>query len=279
MNTRLLSLGSLAAVLVIASPSIASEVAPVSDSATDTFNSEFVKSTNEAFTASTSAESLGTFEVKGRINPTFTENNSKTEIAQFDSYGYGYEKESGVYVGGNLGVFFPNFGDGLGDEVDDAAKTGFGGSIFGGYQFNKNWGVDLEFGLIGGGFDEDELNVNSLDDVDYSGWALMVNPRYTIPFTSNGSESKLSAFISGGIGIAKGEIDGTVNIDGKTVDFSDQSDTSFAWQIKGGLGYQFTDKLDGFVQLRYLSITEIDSDIDDSSLSFFSPEIGVKYSF
>jgi opacity protein-like surface antigen len=264
---------------VIASPSIASEVAPVSDSATDTFNSGFVKSTNEAFTASTSAESLGTFEVKGGINPTFTENNSKTEIAQFDSYGYGYEKESGVYVGGNLGVFFPNFGDGLGDEVDDAAKTGFGGSIFGGYQFNKNWGVDLEFGLIGGGFDEDELNVNSLDDVDYSGWALMVNPRYTIPFTSNGSESKLSAFISGGIGIAKGEIDGTVNIDGKTVDFSDQSDTSFAWQIKGGLGYQFTDKLDGFVQLRYLSITEIDSDIDDSSLSFFSPEIGVKYSF
>jgi opacity protein-like surface antigen len=277
MNTRLLSLGSLAAVLAIASPSIASEVAPVSDSATDTFNSEFVKSTNEAFTASTSAESLGTFEVKGEINPTFTEKTTNTEVAQFGIYDS--DPESGVYVGGSLGIFFPNFGDGFGNRVDDAAKTGFGGSIFGGYQFNKNWGVDLEFALVGGGFDEDELNVPNVDDVDYSAWALMVNPRYTIPFTSNGSVSKLSAFISGGIGIAKGKIDGTVNIDGRTVDFSDQSDTSFAWQIKGGLGYQFTDKLDGFIQLRYLDITKIDSDIDNSGLSFFSPEIGVKYSF
>jgi opacity protein-like surface antigen len=277
MNTRLLYLGSLAAVLAIASPSIASEVAPVSDSATDTFNSEFVKSTNEAFTASTSAESLGTFEVKGEINPTFTEKTTNTEVAQFGIYDS--DPESGVYVGGGLGIFFPNFGDGFGNRVDDAAKTGFGGSIFGGYQFNKNWGVDLEFALVGGGFDEDELNVPNVDDVDYSAWALMVNPRYTIPFTSNGSVSKLSAFISGGIGIAKGKIDGTVNIDGRTVDFSDQSDTSFAWQIKGGLGYQFTDKLDGFIQLRYLDITKIDSDIDNSGLSFFSPEIGVKYSF
>jgi opacity protein-like surface antigen len=275
MNTRLLSLGSLAAVLVIASPSIASEVAPVSDSATDTFNSEFVKSTNEAFTASTSAESLGTFEVKGRINPTFTENNTKTEIAQFDSYGYGYEEESGVYVGGSLGIFFPNFGDGYDDSIDDAANDAFGGSFFGGYQFNKNLGVDLEFILVGGGFDEDELGAGTDDDVDYSGWALMVNPRYTIPFTSNGSESKLSAFISGGIGLGDGKIDGTI----QNVEYSGASGTSFAWQIKGGLGYKFTQQLDAFFQLRYLSITEIDSDIDDSSLSFFSPEIGVKYSF
>jgi hypothetical protein len=161
MNTRLLSLGSLAAVLAIASPSIAAEVAPVADTATITFNSEFVKSTDEAFTASTSAKSLGTFQAQGQINPTFTEDSSKTEVAQYD--GTTETKTSGIYVGGLISF---NSGD-----ID------FG--TYAGYNFNKNLGAEVELFFPG------------------SGLYIIPTARYTIPLGS--SDSTWAAF--GGVGL------------------------------------------------------------------------------
>jgi opacity protein-like surface antigen len=259
MNMRLLSLGSLAAVLAIASPGIASEVISLSDSAT-----------NPNFAASISAEALDSYEIKAEIKPTFSNNTSSTEVAQSLFSSYNTPKESGVYIGGTLGVFFPNFGSGFPDEVDEASKAAFGGSVYAGYQFNQNWGADLEFALLGGGFDEDKLGQPNAD-ISYSAWALTVNPRYTIPFAQEATNSKLSAFISPGIGISEAK----VKVDGD----SETSDTSFTWQIKGGLGYQFSDNLEGILQVRYVNVNRIDSDTKNSGVSFISPELGLKYKF
>lgn len=255
MNTRLLSLGSLAAVLAIASPSIASEVAPVADTATNTFNSEFVKSTDEAFTASTSAKSLGTFQAQGQINPAFTEDSRKTEVAQYD--GTTETKTSGIYVGGNLGFFFPLY-----NNVD----TGFGGGGYVGYKFNKKWGAELDLGYVGA-----DLSDTGDFDISIQNFYVLPTARYTIPF---GSNDKWTANVGVGLGfvsLSYGGDDGD-NIDG---------DSYFTLQVKGGVSYKFNPKLEAFGQVRWLNM--FDSAINyyggSDSGGFISPELGLQYNF
>ncbi len=151
------------------------------------------------------------------------------------------------YLGGTLGVFFPDL---------DEANTGFGGSIFAGAKFNKNFGADLEFGLLGGGTD--------FEDVDYSVWALFVNPRLILPFTDKKNSSHL--FFSPGIGISKAEVDL-----GNSMSVED--DTRFTWQIKLGLSFPIADRYNSFAQVRYATQTE------DNTIDFFSSEVGFSIEF
>jgi Outer membrane protein beta-barrel domain len=255
MNTRLLSLGSLAAVLAIASPSIASEVASVSDTATNTFNSEFVKSNNEAFTASTSAQSLGTFEAQKEIKPTFTENSTKTEVAQ---YGGDESDSKGFYLGGNLGLFIPTYND-----VD----TGFGGGGNIGYQFNKNWAAEVDLGYVGADF-------SNFEKLSMQYFYVLPTARYIIPLGSD-DDSKWAAHVGIGLGFTSQSFGGD---NGKNL----EGDSYFTSQVKAGVSYKFNPKLEAFGQIRYIYM--FDSAIDINTLEktgggFVSPELGLQYNF
>ena len=143
----------------------------------------------------------------------------------------------------------------LGLSADDLREistidldTGFGGSLFAGAKFNKNFATDIEFMLIGGG--------TEFDEVGYSQWGIFLNPRFIQPLSKK--ENSVALFLSPGVGISKGKINydltdadaealGTE--EGLSVSLED--DISFAWQVKLGLSVPFNDRYSGFTQVRY----------------------------
>ncbi len=250
MNRHLLSLGSLAALLAITSP-VAAQVPSLTDEATQTFNSEFVKPTEEVFTNSTSAESLESFEVQGKITPTVTSKTNKTEVAQFGRTTY--QKESGIYVGGNIGVFIPTYDD---------LKTGFGGGGYVGYKFNKNWGAEVDINYVGTESDID-------DDTDVNALTITGNVRYVYPLGSS-YNPKWSLFGTLGAGISD------LSIENDRINLDD-SEGLFSFQAKVGASYKFTNNFEAFGQLRYIYIADGDITLGDGG--FFSPELGVQYKF
>ena len=154
------------------------------------------------------------------------------------------------YAGVSFGAFFPD---------EELADTGFGGSIFLGADFNKYVGLELEAGLLGGGT---ELNI-----ADYSVWALFINPRFSLPLDTNSEESKVTLFVSPGIGISQAEID----ID--EFDLEVEDETRFTIQVKAGIEYDISRSNSLFIQGRYTTQTA------ENTIDFFSIEAGTKFMF
>ena len=162
------------------------------------------------------------------------------------------EKQEGIsgYAGTTLGLFFPD---------SEGLNTGFGGNIYGGAKFNDNFATDIEFAILGGGTD--------LNNVNYGVWALFINPRFILPIEDKPDSA--SFFISPGIGISQAFV--SASDSNTTVTVSE--DARFTWQIKGGASFPISRKFDLFGQLRYASQTE------DDTVDFFGTEIGLNFNF
>lgn len=148
--------------------------------------------------------------------------------------------------------------------------TGFGGSLFVGGRFDRNFATDLEFMIFGGG--------TELDEVNFSQWGIFLNPKFIQPLSSK--DRSVSLFISPGIGISKGKVNyeltdadaealGTE--EGLSVSLED--DISFAWQIKLGLSIPFDEKYSSFTQVRYINPT------GENTIDSLSTEIGFAVEF
>ncbi|MDJ0688206.1 MAG: outer membrane beta-barrel protein [Xenococcaceae cyanobacterium MO_188.B32] len=197
------------------------------------------------------------------------------------------------YAGISLGAFFPDdlddFFTGLEDflGVEDPnldLDTGFGGTIFLGAKFNKNFGADIEFSLLGGGTEIENLEFNLLEggtvteDVNYSVWGLFINPRFILPLADR--DNSVSIFISPGIGISKAKLnldipDELAEENGveEGLSISLEDDISFTWQIKLGLSLPINNKYNGFAQVRYVNPT------GENTVDFFSTEAGLAINF
>ena len=117
----------------------------------------------------------------------------------------------------------------------------------------------------------DLLNYES--DGDYSALAVYINPRLELPLTDNGG---FNLYLSPGIGIAQTNVNFNAEDDLGVLADRDNSDTGFAYQVKGGASYSFNRRTGVFGQLRYASIAT-DEDVDNINL--FSVETGLKLSF
>lgn len=148
------------------------------------------------------------------------------------------------YAGASLGIFFP----------EDDLETGFGGSIFGGYKFTPYISGEGEFLAYFGGIDN--IPENSIFDDNFSVLGFLANARFEYPFNQEKSNSPVG-FIAPGIGLA-------------IADGAGDSDTEFAFQIKGGVSFPVKEKLDVFGQGRYINIDSFDT---------VSIEGGVKFGF
>lgn len=171
------------------------------------------------------------------------------------------ESKTRGYVGATGGAVFPTFGN---DEVD--FDPAFGGSVFGGVQFNKNLAIDGEFVGFTGSFEDKSFNI----DGDYSGWGIFVNPRFILPLGSDAENAKFSLFVSPGIGFSQ------FNVNDGTEDFSD---SSFALQVKAGANFKISKNFDIFLQGRYMNLLDLTFVPTDGDVSFFSPELGFTYKF
>ncbi len=245
----------------------------------------------------------------GDGQPTYKFENNTTKITGADD-----PDNDGDKVDNTKDLIFGNqFTD---KEIEDVLSTGFGGSIFGGYEFNKQWAVDLEVALQGGGLTDEgkkDYNSNQAFINQYYGQenglqedegtqnyfvsAITINPRFTIPLGETETKpAKWSIFISPGIGLGTyswqqgvatisgiNERTGELVV-GEVVDYN-LSKTSVAFQVKAGAAYRFNYGFEVFGQLRYLVIPDViqytkdDLSIDSKTYSAFSPEVGLRFRF
>lgn len=221
---------------------------------------------------------------QNRRRDTQQENNSAKQADQIRGY-----------VGGSLGAFFPTESVELikGGTIDEEEiideeetilgvpiseireidlNTGFGGSLFVGAKLDKNIGTDLEFVLLGGG--------TEFDDLGYSQWGLFINPRFILPLTNQ--ENSIFFFVSPGLGLSKGKLNYDIpdevaeelgTEEGLSVSLED--DISFTWQIKLGLSFPLDERgrWRGFTQGRYVNPT------GENTINVLSAEVGVALEF
>lgn len=190
------------------------------------------------------------------------------------------------YAGGTLGIFFPseiddfdiNVSSGIVNDLQTVDPgTGFGGSIYGGYNFSERIGVDVEGFVFGG--DSDPL------DSSYTSYGFFVNPRFTYALDFN--ERSFYVFGSPGIGIAGVDFGDEIS-DASGVE--DGSGAGFALQAKLGVGYPVSDTVDIIAQGRYFYAFDVietvqfgqagvGSETEDKGFDAFSIEAGVNVKF
>lgn len=164
---------------------------------------------------------------------------------------------SSLYVSGFGGITF------LSDA--DLYQSGFGSSTFAydagagfGASAGYRWAMGLraEFELSYRSNDVDTIDGVSVSGVDTSSLAYMGNLWYDFD-----TGSDFIPYLGAGVGAA------TVTLDLGPSDFSD---TVFAWQIGGGLGYQITPGLVLFADYRWLATV-------DAVIIEASPDVKLEY--
>jgi hypothetical protein len=185
------------------------------------------------------------------LEPLQESTDSNEEIAQRSRRTRSRRSDKKFYAGANIGLLFP---------FEDRVDVGFGfPSVFGGYKFNKYAGADVEFFNYLGGTDEDDLG--------YFAFGFLANARFTYPFGQK--DNSIYAFASSGIGYGRsnptGDAADNLNLNGSG---------GFTFQIKTGIGYPFSDKLDAFGQLRYINIGNEGENTDG-----FTLDAGAIYKF
>jgi len=182
--------------------------------------------------------------------------------------------DSKAFAGATLGLSFPG-------EIDDSIidpGTGFGGSIFGGYNFTDLISAEAEASLGFGSNDEEVAGGQEIDG-SYTLFTIFVGPRFTYTI-DKGNDRSPYVFATPSIGF------GALNIGDDVGDRiedagTDSSGGGFGIQGKIGAGYPVSDKLDLIGQAKYsriFSIVEV-ADGDDEGLGTFGIDAGLSYKF
>ncbi len=184
------------------------------------------------------------------------------------------------YIAGGLGASFASDSDikqaGLviTSEFDTGALATFAfGRSFGGLR------AEGELAYIKN--DVSSLKVAGLGSVsangDVSATSLMANVYYDF-----NTDSKWKPFIGGGAGYSNLSVN---SLSSMGVALADDSAGVFAYQIKAGIGYAFTESLDGTLGYRFFGTADADL-VDTAGMAFSVDglqthvvEIGVRYRF
>jgi len=183
------------------------------------------------------------------------------------------------YVAGGLGVNFANDVDvkQLGVTVTNELDTGALGTVAFGHTFG-GWRAEGEFAYMQNdvtGLKAFGISVPASGDI--SAAALMANVYYDF-----NADSKWKPFIGAGAGYANV---GFNNITSGGFAIADDSAGVLAYQLKAGIGYAFTDALDGTLGYRFFGTADVDL-VDQTGLAFTADglqnhiiEVGVRYRF
>ena len=120
--------------------------------------------------------------------------------------------------------------------------TGWAGLATVGYGFGNRWRIELE----GGYRDNDIKTRGSLTE-----WSAMVNALYDIPVMN-----RLSVSLGIGLGEDYAELRRPPSLSPAAAAAFRDHDWNFAYQGIAGVSYEISDRLDAFVNYRYLRVTE-----------------------
>ena len=187
---------------------------------------------------------------------------------------------SGWYVAGGLGASFPNDVD-IGATVTAELDTGILGTAAVGASGGAFGNFRVEAEVLYNTNDVSTLSVAGVGSVnaggDISTLGLMVNGYYDFD-----TDSKWKPFIGGGIGGANVSIN-SLSAGGAQLD---DDAWAFAYQVKVGVAYEFTQALAGTLGYRFFGTDDPDF-VDSSSGAAFSTdgiqahviELGMRYRF
>lgn len=166
-------------------------------------------------------------------------------------------------------------------ELELDTDTGFGINGAVGYRFDDAR-VELEVAYTSN--DVDGITLNDLDEVDIDGdiesFQFMVSGYYDIP-----TQSRFSPYVGGGVGLATleaNDVEATLPTLGEVA--LDGTGTSFVFQVKAGVNYQFSDRGSAFLGYRLHGIPgqefeALDSDLDTDTLFVHSLQLGGRFEF
>jgi len=172
------------------------------------------------------------------------------------------------YAGANLGlsIFHNSTASQAGfQSVTVAYSTGFAFGLLGGYRLNENFRLEAEIS-------RKAADIDTVDSVNAGGgslsvWGFMANGYYDITQL----KWPVTPFLGAGLGAARG----TVSFPGQ----SDQTDTSFGYQIHVGFNYNVNKQLQ--LNARYTYQGSQDFEKNGQKLSYGSSNIlaGIQYFF
>lgn len=175
---------------------------------------------------------------------------------------------AGGYVGGQVGLSIvadSSIDDGSGIPQEATFSPGF--SIVGsaGYATSANVRVEGELGYLRNNADQFKIAGLSFGaDGSASVFSAMLNVFYDIPV------GDWVPYVGGGIGVARVSINDFKVLG---IPLADDSDTVFAWQVGGGVGYKIDPAWTVVLDYRYFSTT--DPDFVDLGGAPFSAEIDI----
>lgn len=158
--------------------------------------------------------------------------------------------------------------------------TGFGINGAVGYRFD-NARVEFEVGYNSNSVDRVTFNdVSVTADGSIDNWKFLLNGYYDFP-----TGSRFSPYVGGGAGIAilsADDVSATVPTLGEVS--IDDSNASFLFQFKAGVGYDVTETLNAFLGYRLMGIPGqsfevLGTDLDADTLFIHSLQIGARYEF
>ena len=148
------------------------------------------------------------------------------------------------------------------ENGDVDLDNGFGAIGALGYDLGNGLRVEAELGRFKADsnrlvFPDATAPLNAVDtDGDVTLTTGMINVWYDV-----GNFGNVQPFIGGGIGMAKGEIDATFELDG--VNEISDSDTAFAWQVGAGLEVPLSTNMSVIASYRYLASDGLEMTYND----------------
>lgn len=184
----------------------------------------------------------------------------------------------GIYVSGNLGLAISNDSDvtdstvpGTTLEFESDMGYALGGAI--GYDFG-NVRIEGEIAYQTNDLDQVKAFGASVDATgDTSSLAGLLNGYYDF-----NNISPFTPYISGGVGVAKVEIN-DFNIPGSGFSDVNEDHTLFAYQVGVGVAYAVDEKLNFDVKYRYFATSDLELDTRDFEYSSNNFYAGIRYTF
>lgn len=165
------------------------------------------------------------------------------------------ERFSRFYITGGLGGVIPDDIEikdyfGIVPNGDLELDPGVRFDIGFGYQFTEFFALEMETGAQV--HEVDSAGDLFIDDASLRTFPFLVNAVFRLPL----ADARLVPYAGAGAGGSTLAMDADFITDGDVSVSGYDWDTAFAWQVFGGLRFQFSDQLEAGVAYRYFSVDE-----------------------
>lgn len=165
------------------------------------------------------------------------------------------ERFSRFYITGGLGGVIPDDIEikdyfGIVPNGDLKLDPGVRFDIGFGYQFTEFFALEMETGAQV--HEVDSAGDLFIDDASLRTFPFLVNAVFRLPL----ADARLVPYAGAGAGGSTLAMDADFITDGDVSVSGYDWDTAFAWQVFGGLRFQFSDQLEAGVAYRYFSVDE-----------------------